>query len=217
MEKKKRHSIFDLLKWYMERISEEMKKQPALSKEESSRMTKRKPQDIEGWLEDTFEEMTRKLEEEIPEELKSFMTEDKTLEDKIKRYGPFIYGFSYTKEPGKPPEIKEFGNVKASYKGIEPFPNGDREPLVDIIDQEDAYEVIAELPGVGKNNLRLHATEDSLEIKTEGERRFFKEVPFKTPVKPETAKATYKNGVLSVRIKKKVKEYAKEKTAIPLE
>jgi len=206
MEKRKRPSIFDLLEWYMERIFEEMKEQPALSKEISSRMTKREPQDMEGWLGDPFEEMARKLEEELPEELKGFITEDKTPGHKIKRYGPFIYGFSYTKEPGKDPEIKEFGNIKASYKGIEPFPNGEREPLVDVIDHEDAYEVIAELPGVEKKDIRLHATDDVLEIKTENERRFFKEVPFKTPVKPETAMARYKNGVLSVRIQKNKKE-----------
>ncbi|MDI6810576.1 MAG: Hsp20/alpha crystallin family protein [archaeon] len=219
MEKRKRPSIFDLLEWYMGRIFEEMKEQTALSKEESSRMTKREPQDMEGWLGDPFEEMARKLEEELPEELKSFITEEKTPGRKIKRYGPFIYGFSYTKEPGKEPEIKEFGNIKASYKGIEPFPNGEREPLVDVIDQEDAYEVVAELPGVEKKDIRLHATADMLEIKTKNERRFFKEIPFKTPVKPETAIARYKNGVLSVRIQKKEKEYAKEKekTAIPLE
>jgi len=219
MEKRKRPSIFDLLEWYMERIFEEMKRQPALSKEESSGMTKREPQDMEGWLGDPFEEMARKLEEELPEELKGFITEEKTPGRKIKRYGPFIYGFSYTKEPGKEPEIKEFGNIKASYKGIEPFPNGEREPLVDVIDQEDAYEVVAELPGVEKKDIKLHATDDVLEIKTENERRFFKEVPFKTPVKPETAMARYKNGVLSVRIQKNKKEYEKEKekTAIPLE
>jgi len=49
----------------------------------------------------------------------------------------------------------------------------------------------------------LHAPEDSLEIRTENEKRFFKEVPFDMSVKPETAKATYKNGMLSVRITKK--------------
>ena len=50
----------------------------------------------------------------------------------------------------------------------------------------------------------MHATEDSLEIRTENEKRFFKEIAFDMPVKPETAKASYKNGVLSVRITKKL-------------
>jgi HSP20 family protein len=61
----------------------------------------------------------------------------------------------------------------------------------------------------------LHATEDSLEIRTENEKRFYKEIPFDMSVKPETAKATHKNGVLSVRITKK--EGEKKKTTISLE
>jgi len=217
MEKRKRPSIFDLLEWYMERIFEELREQPAVSKEEFSKIMKKEQEDIEGWVGDPFEEMAKKLEEEMPEELKSFITEEKTPGGKIKRYGPFIYGFSYTKEPGKEPEIKEFGNIKASHRRIEPFPNGEREPLVDVIDHGDSYEVVAELPGVEKKDIKLHAADDALEIRTENERRYFKEVPFKTPVKPETAKATYKNGVLSVRITKKAKELEKEKTTIPLE
>lgn len=201
MEKRKRPSIFDLVEWYMERALEEMGKLPAPSEEELSRMLRRGPRNFDEWLQDPIEEMLRKLEEEMPET--------------AKRYGPFIYGFSYTKEPGKEPEIKEFGNIKPSYRKLEPFLDGEREPLIDVIDQKDAYEVIAELPGVEKADLRLHATDNSLEIKTEGEIKFFKVVTFETPVKPETAKATYKNGVLSVRLKKREDE--KTRTVIPLE
>ena len=201
MEKRKRPSIFDLVEWYMERALDEMGKLPAPTEEELSGMLRRGPQDFDEWLQDPFEEMLQKLEEEMPEA--------------AKRYGPFIYGFSYTKEPGKEPELKEFGNIKPSHMRLEPSPGGEREPLIDVIDQNDAYEVVAELPGVEKKDLRLHATDDTLEIKTEGGTKFFRVVTFETPVKPETAKATYKNGVLSVRLKKKENE--KKRTAIPLE
>jgi HSP20 family protein len=202
MERRKRPSIFDLVEWYMERILEEMGKLPEPSEEELARMMKRGPHNFDAWLKDPFEEMLRKLEEEMPEE--------------SSRYGPFIYGFSYTKEPGKEPEIKEFGNVKTANRRLEPSPDGEREPLADVIEREDTYEVVVELPGVEKADLRLHTTEDSLEIKTEGGIKFFKVVSFETPVKPETAKATYKNGVLSVRLQKQ-KESTKKRTAIPLE
>jgi HSP20 family protein len=208
MEKRKRPSIFDLVEWYMERVLDEMGKLPSPTpteeEQELSRMMRRGPQDFDEWLRDPFEEMMRELEEEMPEESKE-----------MKRYGPFIYGFSYTKEPGKEPEIKEFGNIKPSYRKLEPSPGGEREPLTDVIDLKDAYEVVVELPGVEKDDLRLHATDDSLEIKTEGGTKFFKVVTFETPVKSETAKATYKNGVLSVTIKKRENE--KKRTAIPLE
>jgi HSP20 family protein len=202
MERRKRPSIFDLVEWYMEQVLDEMGKLPAPSEEELARMMRQGPHDFDEWLKDPFEEMLKKLGEEMPEEATN-------------RYGPFIYGFSYTKEPGKEPEIEEFGNIKSANRKLEPFPGGGREPLTDVIEQEDAYEVVVELPGVEKENLRLHATEDSLEIKTEDGIKFFKLVSFETPVKPETAKTTYKNGVLSVRLQKR--EPTKERTAIPLD
>ncbi len=215
MEKRKRPPIFDLVEWYMGRILEETGKLPAPSEDELARLMRREPEDLDDWLKGPFEEMMRKLEEEMPEESQGFIRDEETPEGKLKRYGPFIYGFSYTKESGKEPEIKEFGNIKPAYRGLEPVPNGEREPLIDVIERNDAYEVVAELSGVEKKDIKIHATEDSLEIKTEGGMKFFKEVPFETPVKPETATATYKNGVLSVRIQKKENE--KKRTAIPLD
>ena len=35
--------------------------------------------------------------------------------------------------------------------------------MIDVIEQKDSYEVVAELPGVEKQDLKFHATEDSLE------------------------------------------------------
>lgn len=213
MEKRKRPSIFDLMEWYMERMAEEMSGLPF--GEELPKMHRKEPHDIEEWLRDPFEDLLKGVEEGLPEDFKDFITEEETPEGKVKRYGPFIYGFSYTKEPGKEPEIKEFGNIRPSYKRIEPVPGGEREPLIDVIEQKDSYEVVAELPGVEQKDLKLHATEDSLEIKTENEIRFFKEIHFDTSVQPKSAKATYKNGVLSVKLKKK--EGDKEKTTITLD
>jgi len=216
-ERRRRPSIFDLMEKYMEQMLDEARRVPRAQpfEEESARRRRKEPEDVEDWLRDPFEDMTRRLEEELPEEYKDFVTEEETPEGKVRRYGPFIYGFSYTKEPGKEPEIKEFGNIKPSYRRIEPVPGGEREPLIDVMEQKNSYEVVAELPGVEKKDIKLHATEDSLEIRTENEKKFSKEIPFDMPVKPETAKATYKNGVLSVKIIKK--EGEKKKTTISLD
>jgi len=187
----------------MERVLEEMSKLPAPTEEELARMMRRGPHELDEWFRDPFEEMLRELESERPEELH-------------KRHGPFIYGFSYTREPGKEPAFKEFGNSKSANGRLEPALNGEREPLVDVIEEADAYEIVAELPGVERGEIKLHATEDALEIRTVGEVHFYKEVPFETCVKPETATATYRNGVLSVRIAKRG-DARKKKTPIPLE
>jgi HSP20 family protein len=162
------------------------------------------------------EEMLTRLEEEMPEALRDFVTEEETPEGKARIYGPFIYGLSYTKEPGKEPEIKEFGNIKPSHERIAPAPKCECEPLIDVIDYKDTYEVVVELPDVEKNDIKLDVTEESLDIKTGDGRRFSKEIPFDMPVTPATAKATYKNGVLCVTIKKEKGE-KKKKTAISLE
>jgi HSP20 family protein len=216
MEKRKKPSIFELLEGYMERMAEELKRLPLPFEEELSQRTRGAPDDIGEWLKDPFEEMLARLEEEMPEGLTDFVTEAETPEGKARMYGPFIYGLSYTKEPGKEPEIKEFGNIKPSHERIVPAPTGEREPLIDVIEQKDAYEVVVELPGVEKRDIKLHTTEDSLDIKTENGRKFSKEILFDMPVTPATAKATYKNGVLCVTIKKEMVE-KKEKTAISLE
>ncbi len=216
MERRKRPSIFDMMERYMERMFEEMRNMPMPFDEDFFRRWRRERRelpDIEDLFRDPFDELMERLEEELPEEFKNFVTEEETPEGRVKRYGPFIYGFTFTKEPGKEPVIKEFGNIRPSIRRIEPFP--EREPLVDVVEQKDSYEVVAELPGVDKKDIKLHATEDSLEIRAENGRRYYKEVTFDEPVKPETSKATYKNGVLSVKIKKK--EGEKKKTSIPLE
>ena len=190
MEKRKKSSIFDLLEGYMERMTEEMERVPL-----------------------PVEEMLARLEEEMPEALRDFVTEEEASEGKARIYGPFIYGLSYTKEPGKEPEIKEFGTIKPSHERIAPAPKC--EPLVDVIDYNDTYEVVVELPDVEKSDIKLDVTEESLDIKTGDGQRFSKEIPFDMTVTPATAKATYKNGVLCVTIKKEKRE--KEKTAISVE
>ncbi|MFZ2070504.1 MAG: archaeal heat shock protein Hsp20 [Halobacteriota archaeon] len=213
MERRKRPSIFDLMEKYMEQMVEEMKGVPY--KEDPARMRRSAPEDIEDWLRAPFEDMMKGLEEGMPVEFKDFIKEEDKPEGRVKRYGPFIYGFTYTKEAGKEPEIKEFGNIRPSYRRIEPVPGGEREPLMDVIEHKDYYEVVAELPGVEKKDIKLHATEDSLEIKTENEIKFYKEIPFEIPVQTKTATATYKNGVLSVKLNKR--EGEKEKATISLD
>lgn len=216
MEKRKRPSIFDFVERYMEHIMAEMGKLPAPTEEELARALSKEPQSIDAWFGDPFDELLKKLEAEMPEAYRGLIQEAETPGGKMRRYGPFIYGFAYTKEPGKEPELQEFGNIRSSNHALEPCPQGEREPLVDVIDHNDSYEVVAELPGVEKGDIKLHATEDALEIKTKGEPAFYKKVVFETAVKPETAKATYRNGVLCIWLQKRV-ENQKSETIIPVE
>lgn len=154
-----------------------------------------------------FEEMMNQFEEEVPEEFEEFVKEEKTPHGKVRRYGPFVYGFSYSKKPGEEPEIQEFGNIKPTGRGrIKPSPQGEREPLVEVVDLNGKYEVTIEMPGVEKEEIDLSATEEKLRVKTTGERKYQKSITFEEKISPETIDANFRNGILTLEIEKKKEE-----------
>lgn len=151
-----------------------------------------------------FEEMFRESLDAIPKE----MYKERTLPDgsKVKTFGPVVYGYSMTMGPDGKPVIREFGNIKPSrFKGL-PATGEQREPLVDVVTGDEMVQVIAEVPGVEKEEINLSATQNNLTISVNTElRKYYKEVPLPTEVDPDSAKAKYKNGVLEVSLKKKEK------------
>ncbi len=117
----------------------------------------------------------------------------------------FIYGFSFTQRPGEEPEIREFGNIPM----FEQTETGEkrnldtRKPLIDVLETEDTVHVIAEIPGSEKENIKLNATDLILNIETiDGNPKYSERVELPVKVDPQSAKATYKNGVLEVTFKR---------------
>ncbi len=162
----------------------------------------------EEWFEAPFEDLIRRFEQFTPEEMKNFVQEEQTPEGTTRRYGPFVYGFSYTAEPGKEPVFQEFGNIKPTMRGVEPSPG--REPLVDVMDEGDKYRIFVELPGVDKDNVKLDVADTSVQVRTNDEKKFYKMIDLEQPVDENSAKASYKNGVLTIDIDKKAKRTGKE-------
>ncbi len=75
-----------------------------------------------------------------------------------------------------------------------------REPLTDVFEEENTIKIYAELPGEEKNNIKLHFTEQSVEIKS---KNFHKIVDLpKRPIAPDSASWEYRNGVLEITIPK---------------
>ncbi|MEB3780195.1 MAG: Hsp20/alpha crystallin family protein [Desulfurococcales archaeon] len=156
---------------------------------------------------DIFDEILREMEEEmrsIEEEFSRLLREGK---GKVR--GPYYYGVRITIGPDGVPRVEEFGNIKRGVAG-KPEIREEIEPLVDVIEHEDEVWVVAELPGVDKDKIKVKAREDKVIIKAENEKRYYKEVELPAKVKPETAKASYKNGVLEVKLKKKEPERREE-------
>ncbi|HEX2014688.1 MAG TPA: Hsp20/alpha crystallin family protein, partial [Nitrososphaera sp.] len=82
----------------------------------------------------------------------------------------------------------------------------EREPLVDVIKGDGELRVVAEVPGVSKEDLRVTADENSMTIESmTGQPKYHKRVDLPEVVDPKTAKSTYKNGILEVSFKMKGK------------
>jgi len=113
-------------------------------------------------------------------------------------------GYQVNVGPDGKPHVREFGNVKPTRRGT--FELGSREPFVDVVtnDKDLTVKVIAEMPGVQKENIELKATEDSLAIKAKNnDRNYDTTVPLNATVDPDSARASYRNGVLEVVLKMK--------------
>jgi len=124
---------------------------------------------------------------------------------KVQEWGPFVYGYSIKIGPEGKPEIREFGNIRPEAGPGIGKPRIDikeeREPLVDVITTDGEVKVLAELPGVEKNDIKLHGTEETLTISVDTpQRKYYKEVELPAKVDPQRAKSSYKNGVLEVTL-----------------
>jgi len=74
----------------------------------------------------------------------------------------------------------------------------------DIIEDDTHIYVTLELPDAKKEDILLEVSGRSLEIHVDSTSSpYYKNIDIPSEVKPDTAKATYKNGVLDIEIRKK--------------
>ena len=159
-------------------------------------------EEMEKQMADTF----RDMENLMPRD----MVRVRRLPDgSVRReYGPFVYGYSVKIGPDGKPIIREFGNLRPGLGGEGQPPlnlRDQREPLVDVIDENENIRVVAEIPGVSKDDITLYVTERSVTIEVDTpERRYYKELGLPVEVDESSARSTYKNGVLeTVLVKRK--------------
>jgi HSP20 family protein len=114
---------------------------------------------------------------------------------------PFVFGFSMTMGPDGKPTIRRFGNVSPDESGIKMTPQ--LEPLVDVIDEDEEIIVVAELPGVSSDEIKVRVKGGTLTIHADNPARpYHKEISLPSKVKKEDASSAIRNGILEVRLKK---------------
>lgn len=110
-----------------------------------------------------------------------------------------VYGVNIRTMSDGSHSLQPFGNIKTSPKG--PVVEEMREPLIDLFEEGDQIQIIAEMPGVDENEISLEVRDDIVVIKAGGKKRQYeKEVLLSRSVKEEDLKWTYNNGVLEIII-----------------
>jgi HSP20 family protein len=106
-----------------------------------------------------------------------------------------------------------------------------REPLADIEDKGNEVVVTLELPGIEKEDIELNVTEDEVSVKVERKEKavekrkgfyraermykgFYRSLKLPTKVMPEKATASYKDGLLEIRLPKTEKAKKSKKIKI---
>ncbi len=101
-----------------------------------------------------------------------------------------------------------------------------REPKTDILEDDKEYVIITEIPGVDKKDIKVNVDGNVLKISAESKKedyqkdknllrkersltKYYRTFVLPDYVDPKKAKATYKNGVLTIRFPK-----VKEKSGI---
>ncbi|MFC1803477.1 Hsp20/alpha crystallin family protein [Thermoproteota archaeon] len=130
-----------------------------------------------------------------------------TIESNDPNVRSWSYGYSMTIGPDGKPIIREWGTGLP--EGPQPLTQqpyiaeSTHEPLsqVDIDTEDKTVRVIVEMPGFTKESIRITGTENTLHLIADHETRHLDtEIPINARVDPKSAHATYRNGVLDIKI-----------------
>jgi HSP20 family protein len=118
----------------------------------------------------------------------------------------FIRGVNVHIGPDGKPKIQEFGNFSRKTSNGEVKLSKEREPIVDVIENHENVAITVEMPGVEKKDITLNVKDQKLDINVDGSgRNYHKIVDLPCDVNLESSRATYKNGILDIELKKKKK------------
>jgi len=113
---------------------------------------------------------------------------------------------SYTTKPKSRLKISKPKSKTPPTRTPKPLPTAsieEKQPIVDVFEEEDHIKVMAEVPGVEEKDIRLHVKNNLLIISVDtSEKKYYKEVKLPTSVKKNSVESTYRNGVLEVKVRK---------------
>lgn len=113
-----------------------------------------------------------------------------------------VYGFSVKvcQGEGGGVKVEPFGNVRQNEQTGAAEVDEVREPMVDVFEEPDHVLVVAEMPGISEEDIKLELADDILTIEAaRGGKKYHKEVLLPTSFPQERMSKVCRNGVLEVR------------------
>lgn len=113
-----------------------------------------------------------------------------------------VYGFSVRfGAGGDEAKVEPFGNLRKDKSGNAAIVHEIREPVVDVFEEPGYLQIVAELPGIGLNDIQVELHDDILELQaTKGQHKYRKELLLPRACKKEDMQLSCSNGVLEIRI-----------------
>jgi HSP20 family protein len=98
-------------------------------------------------------------------------------------------------------KVEPFGNVRKDQRTGQATVQEVMEPPVDVFDEPDHLLVVAELPGVGQEDIHLELNDDILTITAERkQKKYRKEVLLPASFTADAMTQTCRNGILEVKL-----------------
>jgi HSP20 family protein len=115
-----------------------------------------------------------------------------------------VYGFNIrTGLGGEGVTVEPFGNVRKDEDTGRPVVDEVREPMVDLFDEQDCVIVVAEMPGIAQEDVKLDLQDDILTIAAErGDKKYRREVLLPATFTVDRMSWKCHNGVVEVRFAK---------------
>ncbi len=114
-----------------------------------------------------------------------------------------VYGFTLkTGLGGRDDQIRvePFGNIRKDKETGQAVVQEINEPPVDVFEDDGVTTLIAEMPGVGPEDIRIEVRDDVLTIFAQkGEKKYRKEILLRHSLSKERINVTCNNGIVTIR------------------
>jgi HSP20 family protein len=112
-----------------------------------------------------------------------------------------IYGFTVKVGLGDDrPRVEPFGNIRQDRQSGHTVVQEVREPVVDVFEEEDHVLVVAEMPGVTAEDVKVTVEDDLLTLSAErGDKKYRKEVLLPASSTREKTQVACNNGVVEIK------------------